>query len=126
MLSEQNTLQADTMLKIERERLLFSKDLSMLTIRAQDYHLFLLKLLNIIATGDNHIESITNPLDNILKYYDYGCTLYDYFNGEISYCNHRQLVSHHFNTLRMEHKHRHRLNRDLQICVGISLIEDHI
>lgn len=126
MLSEQNTLQDNAILKIERERLLFSKDLSMLTIRAQDYHLFLLKLLNIIATGNNHIESATNPLDNILKYYDNGYTLYDYFNGELGYWNHRQLVSHHFNTLPIQHKHRTKLNRDLQICVGLSLLEEHI
>lgn len=121
MLLEKDTLLANTMLQIEHERLAFSK---VLTVRAKDYHLFLLKLLKIIAIGNNNIDEVENPLDNILKYYNKGYTLYDYFKGELKYYHHRQLVSHHLNPLDTRHRYREQLNRDLQICVGLGLIKD--
>lgn len=121
MLSEKDTLHENTTLQIEHERLEFSK---VLTVRAKDYHLFLLKLLKIIAIGNNNIDEVENPLDNILKYYNKGDTLYDYFKGELKYYHHRQLVAHHLNPLDTRHRYREQLNRDLQICVGLGLIKD--
>lgn len=119
MLLEKDTLLENTMLQIERERLKFTK---ILTVRARDYHLFLFKLLQIIAIGNNNIDRVINPLDNVLQYYNKGYTLYDYFNGELKYYHHRQLVAHHLNPLDTRHRYREQLNRDLQICVGLGLI----